>query len=235
MPHNRFYIDSPLEETISLRGDELHHLAQVMRNQEGAIIELINGKDLLAKAKILSLHHSHAQLHILTTQKIPPLLPPLTLVQALPKLTNLKFILQKGTELGVSTFYLYPATLSEKKTLSDNQKIHLQSILITAIKQCGRYDLPTIKWGLPNLEGTIYFGDVDKNATPLSSIGTLPATLIIGPEKGFTSEEIAFFRKKGTGVSIAPYTLRSETAAIAALSILALPNRRTPRLTTKID
>lgn len=226
MPHDRFYIDAPLVNTLSLEGEEFHHLSRVMRKQEGEEIELVNGRHRLALARIESLQKSHAKLLILNVEEKKPLLPLLVLVQALPKLSNLELIIQKGTELGVSTFYLYPSARSEKKELSENQKKRLHHILIGAMKQCGRLDLPEIKSEFPQLKGNVYFGDLSKKAPPLSSIGKLPAMLVIGPEKGFTNEEIHFFEKVGKGVSIGPYILRTETAALAGLSILAAADKK---------
>lgn len=229
MPHDRFYINAPLEGTLSLEGDEFYHLSRVMRKKEGSEIELVNGRGSLAVAQIQSLQKHCATLAILKSEEKIPALPPLTLVQALPKLSNLELILQKGTELGASTFYLYTSALSEKKELSENQKKRLQHILIGAMKQCGRLDLPEVKWGFPSLQGNVYFGTTKKEAPLLSTIGKLPATLIVGPEKGFTKEEVEFFGKKGKGVSFGPYVLRAETAALAGLSILAAASKQTDK------
>ena len=242
MPHSRFYLDAPLEEKIVyLEGTEFHHLYRVMRKQVGDEIELVNGRHLLALAKITALQKSSGTLTLLKVEKKAPLLLPLVLIQGLPKLPLLELILQKGTELGVSTFYLYPAMRSDKKTFSQTQKTRIEQIVIGAMKQCGRLDLPSIKWGLPNLFstlkqadknqkrgalplesfGNIYFGDLRENVPPLSQIGALPATLIIGPEKGFTPSEVETFETIAQGVSLNPYTLRTETAALAGLAILA--------------
>ncbi len=222
MPHDRFYIDASLEGSLSLEGDEFYHLSRVMRKRASDAIELVNGRHQLALATIDAIHKSSAELSILKTEERKPLLPPLTLVQALLKPTSLELIIQKGTELGVSTFYIYPATRSEKKELSDNQKKRLTHILIGAMKQCGRLDLPEVKWGFPEkLSDNVYFGDLSDEAESLSKIGKAPATLIIGPEKGFTEDEIQKYKAKGQGASLGPYTLRAETAALAGIAILA--------------
>ena len=221
MPHDRFYIDAPLEKPLILDGDEFRHLSRVMRKRVGDEIELVNGYHTLALAKIETIDKNSAKLSILKTEEKKPEIPPLVLVQALPKLANLELIIQKGTELGVSTFYIYPSIHSEKKELSENQKKRLRFILIGAMKQSGRLDLPEIRWGFPKLSGNIYFGDLSEKAKPLSKVGKHPATLIIGPEKGFTINETKEYQEKGQGVSLGPYTLRAETAAIAGLAILA--------------
>ncbi|MEM8727724.1 MAG: RsmE family RNA methyltransferase [Chlamydiota bacterium] len=224
MPHDRFYIDAPLKEPLSIEGDEFRHLFHVMRKREGDEIELVNGNNTLALARIASLDKGSAELSIVATEERKPPLPPLVLVQALPKPSNLELIIQKGTELGVSTFYLYPSALSEQKELSGNQKKRLRQILIGAVKQCGRLDLPEIRWGFPKPEGNLYYGDLSEKAPPLASVGTLPATLIVGPERGFSTEEIETLGEKGRGVSLGPHILRTETAALAGIAILANGN-----------
>lgn len=221
MPHDRFYIDSPLEDTVILEGEELHHLAHVMRKKEGDEIELVNGKNSLAIGTITAIDKKKAAITLNHVETREPLLPNLTLIQALPKLPLLELVLQKGTELGVSHFYIYSAERSEKKDLSPNQEKRLQTIVIGAMKQCGRLDLPSIQWGFPIIIGPAFFGDLRPGAPTLSSVATLPATLIIGPEKGFSNKETIFLEKIAQGIRITPYTLRTETAAIAGLSILA--------------
>ena len=87
------------------------------------------------------------------------------------------------------------------------------------MKQCGRLDLPTLHFAFPSaLPENTYLATLEPNAPPLSSIAKPNAALIIGPEKGFTPEELASFKKRATPVSLGPYILRTETAAIAALA-----------------
>ncbi|WP_194847533.1 RsmE family RNA methyltransferase [Candidatus Neptunochlamydia vexilliferae] len=221
MPHDRFYINAPLEKKVLLTGEEFSHLTRVMRKKEGDTIELVNGKNVLATSTIETITKKEAHITIGQSTTHPPALPSLTLVQALPKLSNLELILQKGTELGVSTFALYPSARSEKKELSKNQEARFHRIIIGAMKQCGRLDLPQLTWGFPNIEGNAYFGDLRSGAPALSSVSKLPATLIIGPEGGFTDDEVKHLETLAQGVRLASYTLRTETAALAGISILA--------------
>jgi len=221
MPHDRFYIDAPLKGEVQLEGEEFHHLSRVMRKKEGDVVELLNGNNTLALATLSSISKHEATLVVTQSEDRKPLLPPLKLIQAIPKMTPLELILQKGTEIGASHFHLYPSSLSEKREFSDNQKRRLHLILIGAMKQCGRLDLPILEWGFPSLEGNVFFGDLSADAPSLSEIALLPATFIVGPEKGFTDEEIVDLHTKAQGVRLTPYTLRAETAAIAGLAILA--------------
>ena len=220
MPHDRFYIDASLEGEVLLDGEEYDHLARVMRKKEGDVVELLNGKNTLALATISNISKYDASLEVTQSENKKSLLPPLKLIQAIPKMSHLELILQKGTEIGASHFYLYSSALSKKKELSATQKRRLHLILIGAMKQCGRLDLPILEWGFPPLEGNVFFGDLSADAPFLSEVALLPATFIVGPEKGFTKEEVANLRTKAQGVRITPYTLRVETAAIAGLAVL---------------
>ena len=197
MPHDRFYVDAPLKGEVLLDGEEFHHLSRVMRKKEGDVVELLNGKNTLALVTLSSISKREASLIVTQSEDKKPLLPPLKLIQAIPKLSHLELILQKGTELGASHFYLYPSSLSEKKDLSANQKRRLHLILIGAMKQCGRLDLPILEWGFPPLEGKVFFGDLSLDAPSLPDVASLPATFIVGPEKGFTKEEISDLHTKG--------------------------------------
>lgn len=221
MPHDRFYLDGPLEGRVSLEGEEAHHLVRVMRKKAGDPVELVNGRHTLAQGKVFSLSKWDVSIDITHTETHDPLIPSLILIQALPKLPLLDIIIQKGTELGVSTFYLYPSERSEKKELSPTQLKRLENILIASMKQCGRLDLPTIEMGFPHLDIPLFFGDLSPDAPPLLQKAQLPAALAIGPPAGFTDQELTDLHSKGQGVRLAPYTLRTETAAITGLSLLA--------------
>ena len=100
--------------------------------------KLRENKNITFFKDITEINKKNVLITIESSETHRPLLPPLTLIQALPKMAHLELILQKGTELGVSHFYLYRSALSEQKELSEIQKKRLQRILISAMKQCGR-------------------------------------------------------------------------------------------------
>jgi 16S rRNA (uracil1498-N3)-methyltransferase len=226
MPADRFYLKEnfKLGDAVFLEEEEFHHLNRVMRKKEGDTIELVNGMGALAQAKVLQIEKRKASLEILETSEHKPKLPPLVLIQALPKLSHLEWIVQKGTELGCTAFYLFPSERSEKDSLSDNQWKRLESIAIGAMKQCGRLDLPSLhlalsleSLSLP--EGHAFFGDPEAEISLPK--GKSPYLLFIGPEKGFSQEEYKKMKEKfnAQGVRLHPYILRTETAAIAALTL----------------
>lgn len=224
MPAERFYIDSPLDPrtTAVLEGPELHHLAHVMRIRPGEEVDLVNGKGALAKARLASLEKSKGYLEILETEQRP--LPPRLITLAIPFLrpAKLELILEKGTELGADAFWIYPAAHSEKSDLSPHQRDRLHHIAISAMKQCGRLDLPEIKLfdSFSELFGPLplLYGDTGE-APPLAAPSG-PVVFATGPEKGFSPKEQALLAQHGKGVRLHGNILRAETAPLAAAALL---------------
>lgn len=230
MPHDRYYIDLPLVEgeEILLEGAEAHHLF-VMRNEVGEKITLINGKNLLAEAKLVEMNKTESRLLISKIKTTPPPTP-LILAQALPRINRLDSIVEKGTELGATEFWFFPGELSEKKELKENDLKRLERITIASIKQCGRLDLPPLclkpplrDWEQNKLPLTLFFGDTDPRAPPLlSSLSKeQPLLFLVGPESGFTSKEVSHLKKLGAqGVKLHRNILRTDSAGMVALSII---------------
>lgn len=228
MPANRFFTPSPLNQgTISLSGEELHHLT-VMRLRPEDPLELVNGSGELAQGTLLSLDKKTALIHISHYHCAPAPKPTLILAQALPKFPLLEWIIEKGCELNVSEFWLFPGELSEKKDLSAQQTTRLNSLTISALKQCGRLFLPKIilkpplkKWS--SLPGTLLFGDTSPTAPPLTPPFSDLITFCVGPEKGFSPSEITYLKTlSAKGVRLHSNILRTETAGLVALSQLHL-------------
>lgn len=228
MPHNRFFCENSLADPmLTIEGPEYHHLAHVMRMQIGEEIELVNGKGALATATISNLEKKQGTLTITDRTFIPPSDQEIILAQALPRFSNLEWIIEKGVELGATQFWLFPGEKSEKSTLSENQKERLKTISISALKQSGALYLPEIifqpplkKWLSP--EGQVYFGDLSPKAPLLSKPARFPVIFAIGPESGFSESEQAYLKTQleAQGIRLHHHILRAETAGIAALSQL---------------
>lgn len=230
MPDNRYFLDAPLSShaLVSLEGDEWHHLTHVMRAKPGKCIELVNGRGQIARATLTALHKKSATAHVEEIEELPFPQYSLVLAQALPLPSILPWIIEKGTELGATAFWLFPGEKSKSIYLSDNQRRRLYQTTISSMKQCGRLYLPSIvekprliDWQEP-LQGSLFFGD------PTSSIAiSLPPpgdiVLFIGPESGLSINEVEFLQKSLNvkGIRLHPNTLRTETAAICALSIFS--------------
>lgn len=234
MPIDRYYIPHDIQkgQSVRLEGQEFHHLAHVTRIKTGEMIELVNGCGILANASVESISKKYADLLVADVSSHPALNNEIILVQAIPRQNRLDFIIEKGTELGMTQIWLFPGQRSERRKFSESQLEHMQAITIAAMKQCGRLYLPKIvakpsllQWDDAPL-GQIFFGDVSPNAPLLQEIwkGDLEnqVLFVIGPESGFSGEEekkLHDFDAKG--VKLHPNILRTDTAALVALSLLA--------------
>lgn len=229
MPHDRFFLDAPLEPhtQVSLEGDEAHHLMRVMRKKVGEKVELVNGQSQLAVASIHRLDKREVSLDLLEVELKNPSSYPLIICQAIPRLNRLDTLVEKGVELGMTALWLFPGQLSEKKELSPTQFLRLRGIAIAAMKQSGRLDLPAITlmpplsaWTEPTLPA--YFGDFALETPPLLSLLEPGKGMMffVGPEAGFTEQEKGRLRQMNVQpAKLHANILRTETASLAALSI----------------
>lgn len=237
MPSERYYSSKNFIEgdVIFFEEQEFHHLIHVMRTRAGEEVEIVNGNGQLAVAIVKSLEKKRAVIEIANVLTAKPEQYPLILAQSIPRTNRLEYILEKATELGATEIWLFNSTNSEKRVFTDHQKERLDTILIAAMKQCGRLFLPKLKFSksmeeIFPLKDSIkaYFGSTNPLAPPFFDIlneqsarkgGSL---FCVGPEGGFTDEEDHFMVLSGLiGVKLHSNILRTDTAAIAGLSIIS--------------
>jgi len=245
MAKHRFYIPSELWslEDLALTGDEAHHCRDVMRCREGQRIIVFDGMGTEVEGEITSISRNCIELKPVLTNKTgrPPAF--LTLGQAIPKGKNMDLIIQKATELGAGRIVpLISARtvvqLDEKEAIKKREK--WQRVAIEACKQCGQNWLPEIAVpvSVDQFVKTASTADpfrlvaaIDPESRSLKRIladwreshESLPdsATLMIGPEGDFTPAEISTARGAGFHpMTLGPIILRSETAAIYAISVV---------------
>jgi 16S rRNA (uracil1498-N3)-methyltransferase len=193
-----------------------------MRTKPGEQVEIINGESQLAFARL----KEDGKLQI---EKVENALKPkerLILCMAMPKFNRIEWVIEKGTELGVHSFWLFEGEKSEKSALSEHQQLRLCHLAISALKQAGRLDLPSIELKPPLKEwlkpqGTLLFGDTSKGAKAIAPSYPLPIYFFSGPEKGFGKNELDLLKKwEAIGVTLNANILRADTAPIAAAAIL---------------
>lgn len=145
------------------------------------------------------------------------------LMWSLLKKDKNEWVLQKATELGVKDFVPIIADRSEKTGLNLERA---KNIVIEAAEQCGRSDLPVIREAI-NLETALeeykdlplFICEQAEGAKTLINVDELG--VLIGPEGGWSDKEKALFKKKNLKhINLSDLTLRAETAAITALSIV---------------
>lgn len=231
MPVNRYYINTfPTEgDVVTVTDAEAHHLIHVTRHQEGDQVELVNGEGDLYEARLVRLGKKEAELRVLSHSHEPQRKRSVVLYQAIPRLNRLDFIVEKGTELGMTEFVLFPGKRSERAHLSPSQIQRYISVGIAAMKQCGRLHLPlfTVVKGIQDWERfkiPTFFGDLSEEAPLLMDEvdGTKKAcAFVVGPEGGFTAEEEVRLKELGAkGVKLHGNVLRTDTASLVALSLL---------------
>ncbi len=245
MQKHRFHLPPGqcLGNDITLTGREGHHAQDVLRLRAGDRLEVLNG----AGAELLCVvREVTGKLLRLAVQQRNEALPrpyQITLLQAIPKGRTMDAIIQKATELGVTRIV---PVLSERTVPSlegdsaEAKRDKWQQVAIEAIKQCGNPWLPVVELPvtpkaflarnepceLP-LVGSLLqdrrhprrcFADFEREH------GRLPRTLCawIGPEGDFTPAELGAIKASGAlPITLGPLILRSETAALYTLAILA--------------
>lgn len=233
MPAERFFIDACFKKggILLIKEEEFHHLAHVTRVRAKETIELVNGKGDLATAYVESIEKHHATVCLQTVETTKPPARSLILAQALTRPSRLEYIVEKSVELGITELWLFEGILSEKK-ISPSQEKRIHTILISALKQCGRLFLPKLilappllSWKKDELLATAFFGDTKPEApsflSALSKEKSSSYLVVIGPEKGFHAKETLFMEKnlQIQGISLHKNILRADTAAICALSL----------------
>lgn len=219
---NRFFLDLPLHEntTVEIKR-ELHHM-QVLRVEEGEKIELINGKGVLAEATLIFVSKKLVKAKIDKVRLEERGKTHICLAQALIRANRLDFILEKATELGIDEFRFFKAENSEKKEFAIDRATN---ILIAASKQCKRLFLPSLGF-FPNLQACYNKDELALFGNPISPpLSTITPhnskiTIFIGPEQGFSEEELSFLNNVATAVSLNKNILRADTAAITATALL---------------
>ena len=234
MPKDRYFIDQDLKKNFSLeiKDKEAHHI-KTLRKKEGELIEVINGKGFLAKAKIEIFDKKSIKIRLIDVLFEKEKKQKLILIQAFIKPNKLEFLLEKTTELGVDEIWLFKSKNSEKINFSKNRLDRMRSILIAAIKQSGRLYLPKIEIfesikDIKNLDDNenIYYGDVQKQAKRYVDVYKKDKKNIyffIGSEMGFFKDEISYLKNNlnALGIKLNNNILRSETAGIASIAIAA--------------
>jgi 16S rRNA (uracil1498-N3)-methyltransferase len=228
---DRFYSGEPLAlGELVLEGPEAHHLAHVRRLGVGDRVTLFNGDGREYAAEISGVGKKRVELRIVDVSASDRELGiVIHLGAALPKGDRGDFLIEKLTELGVTDFT--PLT-TVRSVVQPKPGIveKLQRAVIEASKQCGRNVLLRVhppcrsaEWFRnSNLPEEKWIAHPDGVQMGLSK-RALSAAVAIGPEGGFTEEELTLARSSGfEQISLGPRILRVETAALALAAWLGL-------------
>lgn len=232
MSERFFLTTAPQGGTAVLDGDEARHLARVLRAKVGDTVTLFDGRGSAWQATVANLGRDRVTLELGPTLPTTPRpAVPVTLAVALPKGDRQKWMVEKLTELGVSRLVPLVTTRGVAEA-TESARSRLERGVIEACKQCGRDTLmeigtaTTIHELLAGMSpGTRPFladphgGSI---AAAQASESTAAVLVLIGPEGGFTADEVATAEAAGCSrVSFGRHVLRVETAAVAAAARLA--------------
>lgn len=223
----RFFVESPIRgETATLAESEAHHLIHVLRAVPGARVTLFDGSGAEFEAAVTSLGRSTVELDIVARHAIDrELSRKIHLAVALPKGDRQKWLVEKCVELGVHA--LTPLTTERSVSQPTGKALkRLERSVIEASKQCGRNRLMKVEQPMPLAEmvtggegpGTerwIAHLTGAPLADALDGVGDSDATVLIGPEGGFSVEEVKLACQHDWHVvSLGTRMLRIETAAL---------------------
>jgi len=227
----RFYVNCELKPgRVLVQGAEAHHLAVVCRLRPGAIVCLFNGDGRQYPARIEAVSHREVALEVFAVESPNRELPfRLDVAAPLPRGDRAQFLLEKLTELGVTSFTPLRTARSVVHP-RESKRDKLQRYVIEASKQCGRNVLmevrPLSEWptfctaaDLPSRRILAHPSGANQDRgelAPTSPDPCLHTVAAVGPEGGFTNEEIALAHAAGWRIlDLGPRILRVETAAIA--------------------
>jgi 16S rRNA (uracil1498-N3)-methyltransferase len=228
---DRYFSDELLQgETAILRGNEAHHLLHVMRAKAGAEIIVFDGQGGEWWAEITKLGRAEVELALKKHRAVErELATDFTLAIALPKGDRQRWLIEKAVELGVSR--VIPLTTARSTSAGTEPPAKLCRYVIEASKQCGRNRLLEI--AKPQAWGDLAAQEMGGNKLLAHPGGAavgevecrenVPILLAIGPEGGFTDDEVALARQHGWQVlGLGERILRIETAAVALLARLTI-------------
>lgn len=223
-----------LGKIVSIQAEEARHMLLARRMKVGGQV-VIQGQDgKRFETKIVEIKKNLLKVEVLAEVAVPPEWPvKISLFQSVVSEKALDFIFQKATELGAAGITIFNSEhTATKLTIAQFKKKEprWQKIFWEAAKQCGRGKVPELKFLLDvnqvideasNFDQNFILNASGKNLN--QSFKTFKScSIIIGPEGGFTQEELKKLKAvpKTTVVNISPFTLRAETAAIAGLAII---------------
>jgi 16S rRNA (uracil1498-N3)-methyltransferase len=218
--------------TLILRGDESKHLARALRKRVGDHVFVTDGADTMYEVAVVRIDREEVECDIvdMKSRVNEPKTEVALAVSLLKNPSRVDFLVEKAVELGVRTII---PMLCERTIPEHEKHTRLEKIALSAVKQCGRSYLPKIidlmefdtlvhhaqGYSLrlvphEKTEQSQFVGSVMQHHPNAKSV-----LLLIGPEGGFTDREMELATaNQFIPISLGPRRLRTETAAISALS-----------------
>lgn len=210
-----------------------NHLLNVLRLELNSSVILFNGEGGEFTTKIIALKNHRAIIKVMNfTSKDVESPIKIHLAQGIGRGEKMDYVIQKAVELGV--YKITPLFTEYCNVKLNEEKIekrlaHWQAVIISACEQSSRNYLPQINapqnltnW-LNQKNDSLKIVLDPKATTSLAKISAIPSevTVLIGPEGGLSTNEIELTQKNNfKAASLGPRILRTETASLAAISVL---------------
>ena len=234
---HRFFCDALPNEAdggrVVLKGAEAKHLTSVLRLGPGDLVELFDGRGSGARAEIIGGDKREIELSVIELEVDGPQRgPEVVLATAVPKGDRIRSLVEKATELGIDRLVPLKTQRSVVHPRVGKQK-KMQQAVLAACKQCGRNRLmridPLMAWDelLAVENQSLVIGqrgaeDSGQAIDRLLADPNTPLVLCVGPEGGWTDEELDAAREaKATLIGVGRHTLRIETAALALAALVS--------------
>ncbi|MBE0485517.1 16S rRNA (uracil(1498)-N(3))-methyltransferase [Marinobacter sp.] len=230
----RIFTDSPLlvGSHCELDDNAANHVGRVLRMQQGQELRLFNGDGQDYTATIAQAGKKNVQVEI-TGAETNRTESPLSIIlgQTLSKGDRMDYAIQKAVEMGTTVIVPLATERSDVKLKGDREEKrlrHWQQVAISAAEQCGRARVPNILPVMTVAEWLHYSQNAnlklvlhhrtEQSLNTLAKPGSV--ALMIGPEGGLTTNEIARAEQSGfLPVALGPRVLRTETAPVAAIAL----------------
>jgi 16S rRNA (uracil1498-N3)-methyltransferase len=235
----RFFLEKFDTDSATLHGDTAEHLGRVLRAEPGQLYELSDGRSVwLGRIERVALSkRGDSRVEFALVEPIAAREPSLEiqLLISLVKFDPFEWCLEKATELGAASIVPLAAARSDKPLIvaAEKRRARWERILIESAQQARRLRPPVMAdvsapaAAFAGCEAACKIVLSERPDTPLmrealaSAAGVRTAALAIGPEGGWTDEEIAAARLAGFAeASLGENILRTETAVLASLAVL---------------
>lgn len=227
----RLHLDETLAEGAEVEAapGQAHHLGTVLRRGPGDPVRVFNAEDGEFAATIAHLRKERARFALGPRLRLPATEPELRLLVAPLKRDAIDWLVEKATELGVTSIH----PVATRRSIADRANTaRLSAIARGATEQCERLfvpavaDLAPLHRVLDAWDGAKLVVAMERSAAPPLREAVIglshPLALLVGPEGGFEGAELDDLRRRAFVVpaALGPRILRAETAAVAGLAAL---------------
>ncbi len=216
---------------IACETQQANYLINVLRGKIGDAVLLFNGRDGEWRAEIAAVGRNRCTLKAVEQTRPQSAAQDIALLFAPLKHARLDYMVQKATEMGVSSLrpVMTDHTIAGRVNLD-----RMRANVIEAAEQCGILSLPgvlppekleTLVGNWPRERALIYADEDAPLSAPVAALGSVregPLAVLIGPEGGFSQAERRLLRSRSFvyPLSLGPRIMRADTAAVAALALV---------------